>query len=188
MYPSGSPGKRNGVVVAHPTAPRLFRAPEQWFHFGPDDVWTLFHSYAFDFSVWEIWGALLYGGRLAVVSYLISRSPAEFLIFLSRERITVLNQTPSAFYALIQADGQNPGVGRDLSVRYVIFGGETLAPGRLRDWYSRRGEDAPRLINMYGITETTVHVTYVALDREAAHTDGDRPTGCGIPDLALDLP
>ena len=48
---------------------RLFESTNAWFGFGPEDVWTLFHSYAFDFSVWEVWGALLYGGRLVIVPY-----------------------------------------------------------------------------------------------------------------------
>ena len=106
--------------------------PRQWFRFGPQDVWTLFHSYAFDFSVWELWGALLHGGRLVVVPKMVSRSPAEFLALLAEQRVSVLNQTPSAFYELMQADGEKPEVGDRLSLRFIIFGGEALAPARLR--------------------------------------------------------
>ncbi|MEU9222756.1 AMP-binding protein, partial [Streptomyces sp. NPDC048376] len=161
IYTSGSTGRPKGVVVAHRNVVRLFEATDGWFGFGPDDVWTLFHSFAFDFSVWELWGALLYGGRLVVVPHEVSRSPGDFLDLLVRERVTVLNQTPSAFHQLSQADAERPGA--DLALRYVVFGGEALEPSRLADWFARRGERSPVLVNMYGITETTVHVTYLPM-------------------------
>ncbi|WP_020722883.1 non-ribosomal peptide synthetase [Actinomadura atramentaria] len=183
IYTSGSTGRPKGVVVPHANVIRLLRSTEPWFGFGADDVWTLFHSYAFDFSVWELWGPLLYGGRLVVVPYLVSRSPEDFLKLLAAERVTVLNQTPSAFYQLMAADRDNPGL--DLALRYVVFGGEALEPGRLEDWYSRHADDAPRLVNMYGITETTVHVTYLALDREHAASASGSVIGAGIPDLRV---
>ncbi|WP_067488572.1 non-ribosomal peptide synthetase [Actinomadura hibisca] len=183
IYTSGSTGKPKGVVVPHQNAVRLLKSTEQWFDFGPDDVWTLFHSYAFDFSVWELWGALLYGGRLVVVPYLTSRSPEDFLKLLADERVTVLNQTPSAFYQLMAADRDNPGL--DLALRHIVFGGEALELGRLDDWYSRHADDAPTLVNMYGITETTVHVSYVALDRAYAATAPGSIIGTGIPDLRI---
>ena len=183
IYTSGSTGRPKGVVVPHQNVVRLLRSTQEWFHFGPDDVWTLFHSYAFDFSVWELWGSLLHGGRLVVVPYLTSRSPEEFLKLLVDERVTVLNQTPSAFYQLMAADNANPG--SDLALRYIVFGGEALELGRLEDWYSRHAEDAPTLVNMYGITETTVHVSYLALDRVYAATAPGSVIGTGIPDLRV---
>ncbi|MFB4309160.1 amino acid adenylation domain-containing protein [Actinomadura sp. GTD37] len=183
IYTSGSTGRPKGVVVPHQNVVRLLRSTEQWFGFGSDDVWTLFHSYAFDFTVWELWGSLLYGGRLVVVPYLTSRSPEEFLALLAAERVTVLNQTPSAFYQLMAADRDNPGT--DLALRYIVFGGEALELGRLEDWYSRHPEDAPTLVNMYGITETTVHVSHIALDRAYAATAPGSVIGVGIPDLRL---
>ena len=159
IYTSGSTGKPKGVLVSHPNVTRLFDATDGWFGFGPDDVWTLFHSYAFDFSVWEIWGALLYGGRLVVVPYWVSRSPEDFRELLLREQVTVLNQTPSAFRQLIQADAE-AGAPAKTALRYVIFGGEALELASLKPWIERHGDQQPRLVNMYGITETTVHVTY----------------------------
>ncbi|MFA1552054.1 amino acid adenylation domain-containing protein, partial [Actinomadura chokoriensis] len=183
IYTSGSTGRPKGVVVPHQNVVRLLRSTEEWFGFGPDDVWTLFHSYAFDFTVWELWGSLLYGGRLVVVPYLTSRSPEDFLALLSAERVTVLNQTPSAFYQLMAADRDNPGT--DLALRFIVFGGEALDLGRLEDWYSRHAEDAPRLVNMYGITETTVHVSYLALDRAYAASAPGSVIGAGIPDLRV---
>ncbi|NVI92301.1 non-ribosomal peptide synthetase [Actinomadura sp. BRA 177] len=183
IYTSGSTGRPKGVVIPHQNVVRLLRSTEEWFDFGPDDVWTLFHSYAFDFSVWELWGPLLYGGRLVVVPYLTSRTPEDFLKLLEAEKVTVLNQTPSAFYQLMAADRDNPGT--DLALRYIVFGGEALDLGRLEDWYSRHPEDAPTLVNMYGITETTVHVSYIALDRVHAATAPGSIIGVGIPDLRV---
>ncbi|GIN03917.1 hypothetical protein Pve01_55750 [Planomonospora venezuelensis] len=178
IYTSGSTGRPKGVLVTHHNVVRLLTATDHWFGFGPGDVWTLFHSYAFDFSVWELWGALLYGGRLVVVPHEVSRSPEDFLALLERERVTVLNQTPSAFYQLVAADD-----GRELALRYVVFGGEALELGRLAEWYARRPE-TPLLVNMYGITETTVHVTHMPLS--PGHREGSL-IGRGIPDLRVYL-
>ncbi|HEY3568483.1 MAG TPA: amino acid adenylation domain-containing protein [Thermoanaerobaculia bacterium] len=182
IYTSGSTGTPKGVVVTHANVDRLFTATDPWFGFGPEDVWTLFHSYAFDFSVWELWGALWYGGRLLVLSFLESRDPAGFHDLLREERVTVLNQTPSAFRQLIWASEGKPA---DLALRYVIFGGEALEPASLAPWIARHGDRRPRLINMYGITETTVHVTYRPLE-EADLTAGSR-IGRPIPDLTVHL-
>ncbi|WP_193475571.1 AMP-binding protein, partial [Streptomyces griseomycini] len=183
IYTSGSTGRPKGVVVAHQNVVRLFTATDDWFGFGPDDVWTLFHSFAFDFSVWELWGALLYGGRLVVVPHDVSRSPADLLDLLVRERVTVLNQTPSAFHQLSQADAERPGAG--LALRYVVFGGEALEPSRLADWFARHGDRSPVLVNMYGITETTVHVTYLPMSEELAAGQSRSLIGEGIPDLRV---
>ncbi|MBE9374453.1 amino acid adenylation domain-containing protein [Saccharopolyspora sp. HNM0983] len=185
IYTSGSTGKPKGVSIPHRNVVRLFSATEPWFSFGPQDVWTLFHSYAFDFSVWELWGALLHGGRLVVVPHEISRSPERFRALLAEERVTVLNQTPSAFYQLIEADRERAA--DDLALRFVVFGGEALELSRLDDWYARHADDDPVLVNMYGITETTVHVSYLALDRDrVARRDGS-VIGRGIPDLRVYL-
>ncbi|MFJ6615805.1 amino acid adenylation domain-containing protein [Streptomyces sp. NPDC091289] len=183
IYTSGSTGRPKGVVVTQHNVTRLLTATEHWFSFGPDDVWTLFHSYAFDFSVWELWGALLYGGRVVVVPYATSRDPHAFLRLLADERVTVLNQTPSAFYQLAAADREAPG--HELALRYVVFGGEALELGRLADWYTRHHENAPTLVNMYGITETTVHVSYLALDRATAGSAISSTIGVNIPDLRV---
>lgn len=182
IYTSGSTGRPKGVSIPHHNVVRLFTATQPWFSFTSDDVWTLFHSYAFDFSVWELWGALLHGGRLVVVPYEISRSPKEFLQLLSRERVTVLNQTPSAFYQLIEADGENPGT--ELALRYVVFGGEALELSRLTSWYERHPQQ-PKLINMYGITETTVHVTCMELDEQRVARREGSLIGRGIGDLRV---
>ncbi|MFD5495941.1 amino acid adenylation domain-containing protein, partial [Streptomyces sp. NPDC127091] len=185
IYTSGSTGRPKGVVVPHGNVVRLFSATDHWFGFGPDDVWTLFHSYAFDFSVWEIWGPLLHGGRLVVVPFEVSRSPEDFLELLADQKVTVLNQTPSAFYQLMRAEGERPDLAARLTLRYVVFGGEALDLWRLEEWYGRHREDAPRLVNMYGITETTVHVTHRALDQLTAKSAPGSLIGRPIPDLGV---
>ncbi|WP_051162249.1 non-ribosomal peptide synthetase [Nocardia brevicatena] len=182
IYTSGSTGVPKGVGVTHRNAAELFANTRPLFGFDTADVWTLFHSFAFDFSVWELWGALTTGGSVVVVDHATSRSPELFHQLLVRERVTVLNQTPSAFYQLADADA-DPTAG-DLALRYVIFGGEALDPRKLRRWYDRRtGSSAPRLVNMYGITETTVHVSFLPLDETAAGTPGS-PIGGPLPGLA----
>ncbi|WP_338895251.1 amino acid adenylation domain-containing protein [Streptomyces sp. TG1A-60] len=186
IHTSGSTGRPKGVPVPHSNVLRLFEASAEHFDFGADDVWTLFHSYAFDFSVWEVWGPLLHGGRLVVVPSAVSRSPRDLLRLLREERVTVLNQTPSAFEQLMQADLE--GEHAETALRYVVFGGETLRVERLRPWADRYGLDAPALVNMYGITETTVHVTFQRLTR--AHLDDPRrPSVIGTPlaDLCVHL-
>ncbi|MBR8838800.1 MAG: amino acid adenylation domain-containing protein [Stigonema ocellatum SAG 48.90 = DSM 106950] len=183
IYTSGSTGQPKGTLVNHSNVVRLFAATDSWYNFNAQDVWTLFHSYAFDFSVWEIWGALLYGGRLVVVPYLVTRSPESFYELLAQEQVTVLNQTPSAFRQLIQAEQSGVTAG-ELNLRLVIFGGEALEIKSLQPWFERHGDTSPQLVNMYGITETTVHVTYRPLSKaDLNHTAS--VIGRPIPDLQV---
>jgi amino acid adenylation domain-containing protein len=184
IYTSGSTGNPKGVLVTHHNVVRLLEATEGWFGFGASDVWTLFHSDAFDFSVWEMWGALLYGGRLVVVSHWVSRSPQTFHELLSREQVTVLNQTPAAFRQLIQLEQSTANLPR-LAVRLVIFGGEALDFQSLAAWFDRHGDQRPQLVNMYGITETTVHVTYRPIT--AADVTAKRGSLIGMPLRDLDV-
>ncbi|HEY0684527.1 MAG TPA: amino acid adenylation domain-containing protein, partial [Steroidobacter sp.] len=182
IYTSGSTGLPKGVMIDHGNVTRLFASSATKFDFNSQDVWTLFHSFAFDFSVWEIWGALLHGGRLVVVPHWVTRSPSDFYELIERERVTVLNQTPRAFELLIAVDGERQA---SLNLRYVIFGGEALNIALLQPWVDRHGEAAPQLINMYGITETTVHVTYRRLlSADIYNKDNPSVIGHVLPDLS----
>ncbi|RZI26252.1 non-ribosomal peptide synthetase [Pseudomonas orientalis] len=182
IYTSGSTGQPKGVMIEHRQVARLFSATQHWFGFNQHDVWALFHSFAFDFSVWEIWGALMHGGQLLIVPQLVSRSPDECYALLCEASVSILNQTPSAFRQLIAAQGNSD---QAHSLRQVIFGGEALEPGMLKPWYARAVNAGTQLVNMYGITETTVHVTYRALEAADAQLVGVSPIGVRIPDLQL---
>ncbi|MCF5279086.1 non-ribosomal peptide synthetase, partial [Pseudomonas syringae] len=118
------------------------------------------------------------------VPQLVSRSPEDFYNLLCNAAVTVLNQTPSAFRQLITAQGENE---QAHSLRQVIFGGEALETAMLKPWYARNVNAGTQLVNMYGITETTVHVTYYPLQPEDAKRVGASPIGTRIPDLQLYL-
>ncbi|MFI8716266.1 amino acid adenylation domain-containing protein [Stenotrophomonas sp. NPDC077464] len=182
IYTSGSTGQPKGVMVEHGHVSRLFTATQAQFGFDERDVWTLFHSFAFDFSVWEIWGALLHGGRLVVVPALCTRMPLEFYDLLVREQVTVLNQTPSAFRGLIAAQQQRSDAHH---LRVVVFGGEALELPMLVPWFERNDGERTRLVNMYGITEITVHATYRRITESDVRAPRGSPIGQAIADLQL---
>jgi len=184
IYTSGSTGHPKGVMVEHGNVTRLFSTTQAWFHFNERDVWTLFHSFAFDFSVWELWGALLYGGRLVVVPHLTARSAPEFYRLVCEQGVTVLNQTPSAFARFIDAQAQST---QRHALRVVIFGGEALEFRSLKPWLKRHEVHQPQLVNMYGITETTVHVSYRALSEEDVNSERSSLIGNPIADLKMYL-
>ncbi len=184
IYTSGSTGRPKGVVIEHRNVVRLLRVTEHQFHFSPDDVWTLFHSFAFDFSVWEIWGALAYGGRLVLVPALCARSPRDFYALLCREGVTVLNQTPSAFQQLIAEQARSSEAHR---LRCIVFGGEALELHTLRPWIQRNDPERTRLINMYGITEITVHATFCPIGRADIEAGAGSRIGTPLADLRIYL-
>jgi amino acid adenylation domain-containing protein len=183
IYTSGSTGQPKGVLVEHRQVARLFSATNDWFAPGPGDTWLLAHSYAFDFSVWEMWGALAHGGRIAIPRRSTTRAPAELASLIADQGVTVLNATPSLFLALQE---ELLGITPRLALRLVIFGGEALHPPSLRPWFDRFGDRGPALVNMYGITETTVHVTYRPLSASDCEVAAS-PIGVPIPDLGVYL-
>ncbi|MEU7551635.1 amino acid adenylation domain-containing protein [Streptomyces sp. NPDC044571] len=177
IYTSGSTGQPKGVEITHANAAWLFDAADRHFAFGPDDVWTLVHSPAFDFSVWELWGPLTSGGRVVVLTGDEVRDPAAVHAVLRREGITVLNQTPAAFKGLRAHMAQQGEVFADLPVRTVVFGGDAFDARDYRDWFAVPEDERPALVNMYGITETTVHVTYRLITEEDTHSPVYSPIG-----------
>ena len=185
IYTSGSTGQPKGCLVTHYNVVRLMQVMQCLQPFGEDDVWTLFHSHAFDFSVWEIWGALFYGGKLVIVPYWTSRSPERFHQLLREQGVTVLNQTPSAFRQLMQAD--EAAGDTELALRVVILGGEALELESLRRWFERRGDQRPRIVNMYGITETTVHVTFRPITLDDVRQSRGSVIGSPLPDLQIHI-
>ncbi|MGW1780557.1 amino acid adenylation domain-containing protein [Streptomyces sp. NPDC002143] len=186
IYTSGSTGRPKGVVVPHSSVVSLLAGTRPDMDFGPQDVWVQFHSFSFDFAVWELWGALAHGGELLVPEYGLTRSPVDFHRLVRERGVTVLNQTPSAFYQFIEADRH---AGEPVpALRRIIFGGEALDLGRLRGWIERHGTGRPELVNMYGITETTVHVTHrVLTDEDFALGEDVSPIGGPIPGLVTYL-
>jgi amino acid adenylation domain-containing protein len=165
IYTSGSTGRPKGVVVPHANVAALVDATRADYGLGPGETWTLFHSSAFDFSVWEIWGCLLTGGHLVVVPRWVARSPGEFRNLLVSEKVTILSQTPSAFAQFVEADRREP---MDLPIRLIVLGGEPLDTRMLLPWFDRHPESGCRVVNMFGITETTVHVTAQTVTRRHA--------------------
>ncbi|HTQ80628.1 MAG TPA: amino acid adenylation domain-containing protein [Thermoanaerobaculia bacterium] len=191
IYTSGSTGLPKGTLITHGNVTRLLAAAREVFDLRDLDVWTLFHSFAFDFSVWELWGALALGGSVVLVTRETALSPESFLGLLETEGVTVLSQTPSAFRPLAWALAETPaGWESRLALRYVVFGGEALEPAALRPWFERFPAGGPRLVNMYGITETTVHVTWREISASDAMPEipaGRSPIGAALVDLSLYL-
>ncbi|WYY18776.1 non-ribosomal peptide synthase/polyketide synthase [Gordonia malaquae] len=186
IFTSGSTGRPKGVVVEHRNVVALMSSAQLGFDFDENDVWTMFHSYAFDFSVWELWGPLLSGGRLVIVDRDVARAPAEFVQLCATEGVTVLSLTPSAFYQFADARRRAPDL--DFALRYLVFGGEALGFEYVRRWYEDfPSSPGPVLVNMYGITETTVHTTIRVLDPEIAAAARGSDVGGGLPGLTVRL-
>lgn len=163
IYTSGSSGKPKGVMVPHKNVTSLIKSTQSEFSMNHQDVWTFFHSVAFDFSVWEIWGCLCSGGKLEIVPYWLTREPEQFHKLVKDQKVTIISQTPTAFSQFIQVESSNKSFLKDL--RLVILGGEKFNTGVLSSWYDRYSENDIDIINMFGITETTVHVTYKKITR-----------------------
>ncbi|MFJ3669663.1 amino acid adenylation domain-containing protein [Streptomyces sp. NPDC090106] len=176
IYTSGSTGRPKGVEITHGNLAWLLAAADRHFDFGPADVWTLMHSPAFDFSVWELWAPLATGGRVAVLTADQVRDPAAVLRVLREDGVTVLNQTPAAFKGLRAHLRETGADFSELALRTVVFGGDAFDVRDYRDWFTAPGP-RPALVNMYGITETTVHVTIRTLTEDDVHGTVRSPVG-----------
>jgi nonribosomal peptide synthetase DhbF len=182
IYTSGSTGRPKGVVISHRNVTRLLATADAFLDFRPEDVWALFHSYAFDVSVWEMWGALLHGGRLVMVDGRVARSPSELRTLLANERVTVVNMTPSAFYQFAQVEAELFHDAPPLAIHTIILAGEALDVQRLAGWRARYSPERQCVANMYGTTETTVHATFARVDRKSPD-NGDNVVGRTLTDL-----
>ncbi|KAF9149208.1 hypothetical protein BGX21_006021, partial [Mortierella sp. AD011] len=179
IFTSGSTGKPKGVMVEHAQLNRLFDASSVWYNFTKSDVWLLTHTFSFDFSVWEIWGALRHGGKLIIPSYSVTQSPEDSFRMVCERGVTVLNMTPSAFKPMIRFQEES---GLKDNLRYIVLAGEALEPSMLQSWYATRSDDSPQVVNMYGPTEITVYATYRVM-RIADCNQPISPIGMRIPDL-----
>lgn len=186
IFTSGSTGNPKGCGIMHRNLVRLMKNENFCFDFGADDVWVVAHSFAFDFSVWEMYGALLYGGRAVIARREVVQEANSFRDFIHKHRVTVLNQTPAAFYNLIEANRANNSYDLGSHLRYVIFGGDRLDPVYLTQWVQDYSMEDVKLINMYGITETTVHVTFGPVQESDIHAGkGRSPIGVPLPETKV---
>ena len=182
IFTSGSTGRPKGVMIEHHNVLSLILGQGNLFALGENEIWSWFHSPAFDFSIWEIWGPLLTGGRLVVVPRTSQLDVAELRRLLRDEEVSVLSLTPSAFYALAAYEEDQPT--RDLSLRSVWFGGEALTPSNLRAW--AKFYPQCRLLNLFGITETTVHATFRPLGPEDLRR-ADSVIGVALPSYSVTI-
>ncbi|MFF8457066.1 amino acid adenylation domain-containing protein, partial [Streptomyces albidoflavus] len=191
IYTSGSTGRPKGVAIEHHTVLHLLANSQPLYGFGPQDVWTVFHSYAFDFSVWELWGALTTGARAVIVPHDTARNPEAMWRLLKQEKVTLLSQTPSMFRELVGhgpgTDGLNADVQGLPDLRWIVFGGEALEPKHVQPWFDRYPAASTQLINMYGITETTVHVTHQVITTDHLAQGGRLPAGRPLPGYQVRL-
>ncbi|WP_271781167.1 AMP-binding protein, partial [Aquimarina algiphila] len=174
IYTSGSTGNPKGCLINHLNVVRLIRNNNHSFDFNENDVWIMCHSVHFDFSVWEIFGALLYGGRLVIPDEIERKDFEKLSGLIFKYKVSVLNQTPMSFRLLSDHILDISGNEKVDSLRYLVFGGDKLDVSFLDLWIKSYPLDKVQAINMYGITETTIHVTFHRLIKEDIVTNPDK--------------
>jgi non-ribosomal peptide synthetase component F len=167
VYPTAVTAQSNGVCITHANVVRLMRAAQEHYSFDESDAWTLLHSYADEVSPFEVWGALLNGGRLVVAPLGAAGSPDELLDLLVAHRTTVLCPPPSTFRTLADAAAAGDPRIADLSLRAVVLRGQGLAADPLRSWLDRRGPGRTALAGRYGPSEVGGYATHQRLTRRA---------------------
>ncbi|KAF9083914.1 hypothetical protein BGX27_003971, partial [Mortierella sp. AM989] len=183
IYTSGSTGKPKGVMVEHAQVTRLFDATAAWYKFNSSDTWLMTHTFCFDASVWDIWGALNRGCKLVISPQNITRSPKDLNSLIHKHGVTVLHMTPSAFRPLIRLQSKSQHNLRN-RLNYIFLGGEALEPAILQSWYDIPSTNSPQVVNVYGPTEITVHASHYFLKPEDCKTSIS-PIGKRIPDLSV---
>jgi amino acid adenylation domain-containing protein len=158
MFTSGSTGRPKGVAIEHRQIAGLIDGCRRLWPVPPGQRWAMSHSLAFDFSVWELWMPLASGGTVVIMRMDVVRDPIAFREHLALSRVNVLSLTPSVFRRVL-LDERAKHVPLP-ALELVVFGGEALRPAILQEWFSEHGDERPSVFNLYGITETTVHVTY----------------------------
>lgn len=194
IYTSGTTGVPKGVMTTHANIIRMYTASEAVFACGADDIWSVFHAYTFDFSVWEFWGGLLHGGGIVMIDELICRSPEAFINVMLQHKVTVLNQTPSALMQIINQTLLTQHAQLWQQLRLIILDGEPLDFSSLQPWFTFcetlgshpiTHKAHPQLVHTYGITETTIHATYREVTAEDAQSHSRNLCGYPFADLSL---
>jgi glycopeptidolipid biosynthesis protein len=167
-YTSGTTGVPKAVAVTHRNVTSLVGSLHAYLPAGPGQVWSQWHSLVFDVSVWEIWGALLHGGRLVVVPEAVASSPEDFHALLVAEKVSVLCQTPSAAGML------SP---EQLESTTLVVAGEACSTELVDRWAPGRV-----MINAYGPTEATI---YAAISAPLTPGSNVVPIGSPVPGAAV---
>ncbi len=177
-----------GCMVTHNNVVRSMNNDAHCFNFCTTDVWVLAHSCCFDFSVWEMYGALLHGGKLLIPEQNDLRDEVTFLQLIKAHKVSVLNQVPEAFYNLIREESRQPSHTLSDHLRYVFLRGGKLESSNFQQWIDHYDLDTIHLIDMYGTTETTVYASFYRLTlADLEPTRANRSIGIPLPGTTIHI-